>query len=460
MSGNKKGIGVFVGLFVFASLMLLPIRGLSGDGQLFLALTLTTVVFWATQVTHPGFVAGLYLALLVILRVAEPAVVFSPWMSSTIYFIIGAYLIAAAVKKSGLGERIAMHVISRYISSFRSIIISIFALSAFLSLLIPNSFARSFIIMSVMKQVIDNAKLPKKDAIIIGFSVFASSIPVSMIFLTGEGTINLMIVQLSGVNVSWLQWLLYMGPAGIVATLFTLGAILVLFKPEQEVTIDKAAIRQRLVDLGKLTSAEVRVIVWLVVAILVWMTDSLHGIDIGWATLALTMAMGLPFIGNVVNVKDWSEVPIHVLIFLTAAVAIGRVGEVTGASAFIAEVMFPATVPQNMFLMAVLIIVIAVTIHMLMGSVMAVLNVVIPSVLIFTAPLGINPIIPVFIVYVAVFCHYLFPFHNISILIGVGEENGLYSDREVRRMSLPLLAMVFIVVLGVLLPWWKLLGLY
>jgi len=233
-----------------------------------------------------------------------------------------------------------------------------------------------------------------------------------------------------------------------------------MFKPEREVTIDKGIVQKRLADMGKLSSTEVRVIIWLAAAILIWMTDSLHGIDIGWATLALTMVMGMPFIGNIVSAKEWNEVPIHILIFFTAAIAIGRVGEVTGKNDFLADLMFPSYAPQNIFVMAALIALIAKIIHMLLGSVIAVLSVVIPAVMIFTAPLNINPLIPMFIVYVVVFGHYLFPFHNISILVGIGEENGMYSDREIRRISFPLFIMVFIVILAVQLPWWRLIGLY
>lgn len=47
------------------------------------------------------------------------------------YLIIGAYLIAVAVKESGLGERIAYKFIVKYVSSFKSIIVSIFARRSF-----------------------------------------------------------------------------------------------------------------------------------------------------------------------------------------------------------------------------------------------------------------------------------------------------------------------------------------
>ena len=102
------------------------------------------------------------------------------------YLIMGAYLIAGAVRTSGLGERIAYSFILRFVDSYRSIIISTFALTLLLSLLIPLAWPRAFLVMSVMAVVIRSAQLPKEDAVKIGFTVFASSVPVSLIFLTGD----------------------------------------------------------------------------------------------------------------------------------------------------------------------------------------------------------------------------------------------------------------------------------
>ena len=88
-----------------------------------------TVVWWATQVAQSGYVGGIYLILLIVLGVAEPELVFKSWTGSTMYLIIGAYLIASAVKDSGLGERIAYAFIIKFVRSYRGILISIFVLT-------------------------------------------------------------------------------------------------------------------------------------------------------------------------------------------------------------------------------------------------------------------------------------------------------------------------------------------
>ena len=361
------------------------------------------------------------------------------------YLIMGAYLIAGAVRTSGLGERIAYSFILRFVDSYRSIIISTFALTLLLSLLIPLAWPRAFLVMSVMAVVIRSAQLPQEDAVKIGFTVFASSVPVSLIFLTGDSVLNPLVVASSGVAVGWMKWFLYMGIPAIVASVLTCIAILFLFRPSAPVRIDKEKIRTQLAEKGSLTRLEKRTIFWLLAAIILWTTDSIHGLDLGWITFIVAMLMSLPLFGEVLDAKAWSDIPVHVLLFLTAAMAIGRVGSVTGANVWIAETLLPSTVPSSIFALAAVITAASMVIHLLLGSVIAVMGVAIPALLAFTAPIGINPLIPSLLVYTAISIHYVLPFHHLNILVGEGQENGMYTQKETLRMAIPLTVIVFVI---------------
>ncbi|WP_440977621.1 SLC13 family permease [Sedimentibacter sp. LTW-03] len=459
MNKNKKLLGLLLGILVAIVINILPLEGLSAQGKMCLGLTLMTVVFWAFQIVQSGYASGLYLALLVIFNVAEPSVVFSPWVGSTMYLVIGAYLIASAVKSSGLGERIAYKFIIKFVSSYRSIIISIFVLTFILSILIPHPWPRAFLIMSVMAVVIKSANVPKEDAIKIGFTVFASSVPVSMIFLTGDSVINPLAAQASGELISWMQWFVYMGPPNIVASIITCLLILVLFKPTKEIIINKEEIKEKLDSLGQISGIEKRTIIWLAIAVVLWMTDSIHGINIGWITLLIAMLMSLPAIGGVLTPKQWGEVPVHVLLFLTAAMTIEKVGGVTGMNTWIADTILPSSIPENPYILAVIIAVISMGIHMFLGSVIAVMGIAIPALLIFTEPMGISPIITTLLVYTSIGIHYILPFHHLNMLVGQGEENGMYGQKEVMKLGIPLIAVVFIIVL-LEVPYWKMIGLF
>ncbi len=280
-----------------------------------------------------------------------------------------------------------------------------------------------------------------------------------MIFLTGDSVINPLAVQASGAAISWVQWFVYMGPPNIAASVITCILILVLFKPTQEIIINKEEMKEKLSALGPMSIIEKRTIIWLAIAVVLWMTDSIHGINIGWITLLIAMLMSFPAIGEILTPKQWGEVPVHVLLFLTAAMTIGKVGGVTGMNTWIAETILPSSIPANPYILAIIIALISMGIHMVLGSVIAVMGIAIPALLIFTEPMGISPIITTLFVYTAIGIHYILPFHHLNILVGQGEENGMYGQKEVMRLGIPLSAVVFIIVL-LEVPYWKMLGLF
>lgn len=425
-----------------------------------MAFSFMTVVFWGFQITQPGYTSGLYLLLLAVFGIAKPTLIFGTWTGPMMFLIIGAYLIAGAVKDSGLGERIAYKFIISFVTSFKSIISAIFILTFILSLMIPHPWPRAFLIMSVMAVVIKSTNIPREDAVKIGFTVFASSVPVSLIFLTGDATISPLAVQSSGVPLGWLGWFKLMGPPSIIVSVITYFMILFLFKPTQEVSVNKKEMQAKLAAMGPMSAKEKRTAFWVALAIILWMTDTIHGIDIGWVTLFIAMAMSMPVIGEIITPASWGGVPLHVLIFLTAAVAIGRVGGATGMNAWIAHTVLPGSVPTDPYILAAFIATVSIIIHMLLGSVIAVMGIIIPAMITFTSQMGITPLVPALLAYSAVASHYVLPFQHLNMLVGMGEDNGMYTQKETIRLGIPFIVVIYIMTVVIEVPYWSILGLF
>jgi len=101
---------------------------------------------------------------------------------------------------------------------------------------------------------------------------------------------------------------------------------------------------------------------------------------------------------------------------------------------------------------------ISIGLHMILGSVIAVMGVAIPAFLAFTSTANINPLVPTFLVYSSIALHYIFPFHHLNMLVGLGEDNGMYKERHVIKLGIPLTAVVIITVLFEVV-WWQITGL-
>lgn len=473
---TKRYIGFFLAIVVFLLIkFVLPLDSLgsvalSEGGKNCLALSLGAVVMWACGVAQPGYTGILYCALLVLMQVvpdadgvpsmaATVAVAFGAWTKGTMWIVVGAYLIAGAVKDSGLGQRIAYAFMLKFVKSAKSLILSIFALTFVLALLIPHPFPRAFLILAVVSVIAESAGYGEDDRGKLGFLIFAAAVPCSMFFMTGDSTLNPLVASYGangGAAIGFVDWFIYMSVPMVVATLCTIVLALVLFKPSKELVYDREDVLAKQAALGKLSEKEIRTIVWLVIAIALWLTVS--GDYLAWVTLVIGVLMAMPVIGEVLTPASWSSVDIKTLMFLTAAMAIGSVGGATGMNAWIADVVLPSTVPANPYLFALLVCALTMIIHMFMGSVMAGLGICVPAFLTFVQGTSVTPIAVALIVFTAINLHYILPFHNLAILVGEGKDAGGYTSKEAMKMGIPMTVVTFLVVL-VEAFWFSTLGL-
>lgn len=473
---TKRYIGFFLAIVVFLLIkFVLPLDSLgsvtlSEGGKNCLALSLGAVVMWACGVAQPGYTGILYCALLVLMQVVPDAdgvpsmaatvsVAFGAWTKGTMWIVVGAYLIAGAVKDSGLGQRIAYAFMLKFVKSAKSLILSIFALTFVLALLIPHPFPRAFLILAVVSVIAESAGYGEDDRGKLGFLIFAAAVPCSMFFMTGDSTLNPLVASYGangGAAIGFVDWFIYMSVPMVVATLCTIVLALALFKPSKELVFDREDVLAKQAALGKLSEKEIRTIVWLVIAIALWLTVS--GDYLAWVTLVIGVLMAMPVIGEVLTPASWGSVDIKTLMFLTAAMAIGSVGGATGMNAWIADVVLPSTVPTNPYLFALLVCALTMVIHMFMGSVMAGLGICVPAFLTFIQGTSVSPIAVALIVFTAINLHYILPFHNLAILVGEGKDAGGYTSKEAMKMGIPLTVVTFLVVL-VEAFWFSTLGL-
>ena len=457
---NRKLSGIILSLLLVAVLWWLPLPGaLSLAGRKTLIVTLFTVTWWVFNVVPPAYSTLLMLLGYLLLGLAGPEVVFKIWTLPLMWLIISAFLIAAAVTKSGLAERVAYFFMLRFASSYRSIIVLNYVLGFVLSFLIPHPFPRALLIMSLVRAIIKKAGINPVDAASLGLSVFVASTATSTILLTGDSTLNIATVGFSGVNLSWLGWAKYMAVPGLLASLLMLGLHLLVFRQTGPVQIDQTALRLEQQKLGKMSRPEIITLLWVLAALLFWTTDFIHHIDPAWVALAAVVGLSLPFIGDVLDARDISTgVNWPIIFFVVGALAIGTVGRLTGMSDWLASSLLPAVPPQNPYAFAALIGGVTMLIHMVLGSALACMSIVAPPMVHYAVLAGWSPLVPALLVYTAVSTHYIFPFQHVAILLGQGETGG-YNTRHVLTYGLPLTLVTLIVLVPIEITWWKILGL-
>lgn len=464
MKQSKKRIfGFIAGIAAAIVLWVVPLEGLSPEGQHCLAMTACTIIWWALEVANAGYIAcGLLLGYLLLLdpTIAAPQVVLKLWSSSMLYLIVGGFLIAGAVKRSGVAKRFALICLGRFVKTYRQAVISCYVLSYAFGLIIPQSFPRAFLIMGVMSCVSERARIDKKAAANLGLAVFAAQIGAGMFLMTSESMLNFALLEQlpSDMRPSWLMWAAGMSlPAVFLGTMMC-AIQLKLFKGPDVFCFGPQEAREELEKMGPMSATEKKTIFWLAAAVVLWMTDRLHGIDLGWVSLGVAVLMSLPVIGDLTRKEDWADIDFGTLMFLTACIAIGAVGNATGMNDYLAHLILPTELETtNAFLFGCLAAVICIVMHLALGSIMATYALAIPALLSLAEPLGISGMAVGLIVYIATTTQFFFPYQSLYMTMGMGDNAGGYHSSQVMRFGLCCTVPVLLCVLFSL-GWWTVIG--
>jgi len=140
MVSKLKKLGVFLGPALFFLIIFSPTpSGMPDLANMVLAMSALMIVWWITDAIPPYVTALLPLGLLPILGVAPIQDVAPEYMNPIVILILGMFLIALAIEKSGLHKKIAFELITKFGYEPKRIFLGIMVSAMALSALISNT---------------------------------------------------------------------------------------------------------------------------------------------------------------------------------------------------------------------------------------------------------------------------------------------------------------------------------
>lgn len=137
---RHQTIGLFVGLTAAVVLLVLPPpEGLSEAGWRTAALGILMGIWWATEALPAAVTALLPLAAFPVLGISDIKTVSAPYSHPTIYLFLGGFMVALAVQRWNLHERIALNIVAAFGGTGASIIGGFMLASALISMWMTNT---------------------------------------------------------------------------------------------------------------------------------------------------------------------------------------------------------------------------------------------------------------------------------------------------------------------------------
>ena len=150
-----KVIGLLVGLGLFVLFLFTPHPGdLSRDAWLVAGVALLMAVFWITEALPLPITAMLPLPIIPMLGVAPLNEVTVSYSHPIIFLFVGGFLVALAMEKWRLHERIALAVLKTFGSKLNRLVGGFAAVTAFLSMWISNT-ATTLMMIPIALSIID-----------------------------------------------------------------------------------------------------------------------------------------------------------------------------------------------------------------------------------------------------------------------------------------------------------------
>jgi sodium-dependent dicarboxylate transporter 2/3/5 len=341
LSKSMRPVILIFGAILFAILLrATPPTGLSEAAERALAVFALAAVYWITGVLPLMVTSLLVIVLLGVSGVMPARAAYALFGNESIFFILAAFMLAAAVNHRGLGRRVALEVFGRFGTTPRSLVLSVYLLSALMSFVIPEHAVAAMVFPIVLDIVAVMELRP-------GDSRYATALFLAMAWGVNIGGIATLLggargplalgilAEATNHSISFLQWTAATLP--LVGLLIVAGYVVIIwwFAPDLE-SIAKVTseLGRRRSALGRMTLEETAVALVLGATVLAWLLGSQ---TYGYAGIAI-LAVVAPFVFNLLT---WREVEEYVnwgiVLMYGGAIALGSALEKTGAAQFIAR---------------------------------------------------------------------------------------------------------------------------
>lgn len=438
--------------------------GLGADARLTLAVfALATCAWIATPVDDTYIALGAGLALTVT-GVISSDTLFGTLGDSTVWLLICAFVLAAAVTRTGLAGRAAAFLVggARTVRQLVHLTTAALVVTAFA---VPATSGRAALALPVFlalaKALADRRRLVVMLALLFPTVILLSA--VATLIGAGAHLITVSVLwQETGDRIGFTEWLLLGLPLAVASSHLAAETVLLTATRRRDrkgpVRITPEQIQEHSDHpvTGPWSQAEKRCALLLGTVVLLWCSEPLHRVPPAVVALIGAVVAASPALGTV-HLKDaLKTVPWSLLLFMAATMAMGVALADSGAAKWLVDGL-PGGVSPVMFLTVV--IAISTAAHLVLQSRSARSSVLVPLVVAAAVGAGVNPVAAALASTAAAgFCHTLPASAKPVTLFSDLPETPTYTPRDLLRLSAVLAPLTAALVLLFTVAVWPVLG--
>lgn len=445
-------------LLAVVAFNLTPPEGLTTAGYHSLVLFAVTIILWVSGLLPIAVTALLAMVMLPLAGILPAKQTYALFGNEAVFFILGAFILAAAMTGTGLSARLARAMLARFGRTPRRLALTVYLLAAGLSFCMSEH-AVAAMLFPVVIEISESLglKAGKSTYSRLLFMSIAWGCIIGGIATFLGGARAPLAVQLlqenSGVGFSFAEWTL--AASTIVAPLLLAGYLLLeRFFPIDIADVDKGLrqLNRKRLEIGKPGANEIITAIVMVLTIAAWM---FLGRQLGLASIAL-LATAVLFAFRVVS---WERIEEYVnwgiILMYGGSIALASALEKSGAALWIVNRGLGVVSPEPFVVIAVISLVAIILTECISHA--AVVAILMPIGLGLAQGLGIDPKIMTLAIALPAGLAYCLPMGTPATAIVYG--SGHLSSREIIIPGALIMLFSWLLFLGSVRFVWPLIGL-
>ena len=428
------------------------------------------VWLWVFTRIDDTYVALGAAAALTVVGVLDAEALFATLGDDVVWLLLSAFVIASGVASSGLATRGAAFLITGAHSP-RALVHLVTAALIVTAFAVPSTSGRAALVLPVFVALAtvlaDRPRLVRALALLFPTVILLSAVA-SLLGAGAHLITSQILVTATGTGFDFATWMILGLPLAIVSSHAAELVLLLSTSADDRrgrLTVTAADIGAQ-TDTpvsGPLSVAESRAALLLVVVMVLWCTEPVHGIHPAVVALLGALVATSPRYGSVRLAPALKTVPWPLLLFMAATLSIGTALTTSGAADWLASTVFGPLTSRGEGacpLFVIVVVVISTAAHLVIQSRSARSAVFVPVVVALAPSFGVDPLAAAFVSTAAAgFCHTLPSSAKPVTLFADVPGTPTYSTSDLLRLAAwlgPLLA-----ALVLLFAWfvWPLLGL-
>ncbi|MGE7471503.1 SLC13 family permease [Bosea sp. NPDC003192] len=454
----RLGSPILIAIGIAAAIWLgLPLDARAKTALIVFALA---IVGWCLASLDDTLIALAAAAALVLCGLASTRNLHAALGNELTWLLIGAFIIAAVLRASGLTERLASAVLSRT-RSVRALFLAATGVIVATALFVPSTSGRAALLLPVYLALaagIDDRRIRRALALLFPTVILLSA--GGTLIGAGAHLIAIEMIQRSGgAGHGYLGWLLLGMPLAVLASFGATFIILFAFlRPAERAHV----IELPSTSAESLSGRQLYVGALVILVVIGWCTQPVHGVDAALVTLCGAIALTLKPLAPLSMKQAVKSVEWQLILFLAATTLMGQTLIETGAANGLLRPLLGA-LPQdalaNPMMVAALVSTVALLSHLLITSRSARATVLIPLLAPPLAALSYDfGALAMLIVMGTGFCQSL-PVSAKPVALYADLEHETYRPRDLIGLSLLLLPMMGVLLMVFSLWIWPLFGL-